>query len=524
MTPVAVETSEDQPAGVPLPPSLAARARLGGFTAGLRGSVGRFVRWLDGEILPAALMANDPVVSLDIADDGQMCAADREGNAIATAPEATRRAGAFLASAGLRRLELDNRLEAGQIVALLRLLRAAQRGLACRGTPPADSLAGRLTGPAPVQYACMRLQVAGGTLTAAYSYRTTPFSRIVRWYVRRHRRFADHRALFHGAPRLAVLVALIALAPLVTLAMGGSVAAQAIVTLAVAAVEFALVYVLVMLVGSVEYDNEQSRYRLTVAYDGLDRHAQRIDEDLQRARIVQQKMLPDPDRMPLADHLQWAGSFVPAGQVGGDYYDAMATGPGRVAIIFGDVSGHDMAAAFVTAILKTGFQSWLDEGGTLAEFVARLNRRLYELIPDDSFAAVFMAIYEAGPRELTYVNGGHHPEPWLLEAAGGPPRSLSDARAMLLGVMESIPIAPARLRLAAGDTVVFVTDGVIEAVDGDGEFYGCERLGALLDASRDAPVEALVERVVADVGRHAGDRPQRDDQTVLAFRVRGDPR
>jgi len=505
---------------VPLPAALAVRARLRGFAAGLRGSVSRFVRWMDTETLPAALMANDPVVCLDVAGDGRIRVADSDGGSVAEAPDSTRRVGALLASVGLERLELDNRLEAGQIDALLRLLRAAQRSLACDGAPRPGSFAAYLLGAAPVQYACMRLHIADGTLTAAYSYRTTPFSRIVRWYVRRHRRFADHRALFHAAPRLAVLVALIALAPLVTWALGGSPTAQVIATVIVAAVEFALVYVLVMLIGSVEYDNEQSRYRLTVAYDGLGRHAQRIEEDLDRARTVQQKMLPAPAGMPLADHLRWAASFIPAGQVGGDYYDAMAIGPGRVAVIFGDVSGHDMAAAFVTAILKTGFQSWLDEGGTLAEFVARLNRRLCRLIPDDSFAAVFIAVYEAATRELTYVNGGHHPEPWLLRTDGSPPRPLSDARAMLLGVMESIPIAPARVRLEEGDTVVFATDGVIEAVNDGGVFYGPERLAALLDICRGAPVDALLEQVVTDVRHHAGDKPQRDDQTMLAVRVR----
>ncbi|MFW6146269.1 MAG: PP2C family protein-serine/threonine phosphatase [Planctomycetota bacterium] len=521
MSRTAFESADDRTEAVPLPAALALRARLGTLAAGLRRPVGRFVRWLDAEVIPAAVAANDPVVCLDVADDGQMHVADGTGNAVAAAPEGTRRVGSFFAEIDLRRLELDSRLEGRQVVDLLRVLRAAQRGLAA-DAPPAGSLAARLTGSTPVQYACMRLHVAEGTLTAAYSYCTPPFSRIVRWYVRRHRRFTDHRALFHAAPRLAVLVALIALAPLVTLALGGGPAAQAIATLAVAAAEFVLVYVLVMLVGSVEYDNEQSRYRLTVAYDRLGRHTRRIDEDLQRARAVQEKMLPDLGRMPLADHLQWAASFVPAGQVGGDYYDAMTIGPGRAAVIFGDVSGHDMAAAFVTAILKTGFRSWLEEGGTLATFVERLNRRLCELIPDDSFAAVFIAVYEATTRELTYVNGGHNPEPWLLAADGGPPRSLSDARAMLLGVQESIPIAPARIRLSRGDTLVFATDGVIEATDEAGAFYDGERLAALLDARRDAPVDALVERVVADVSRHAGNRPQSDDQTVLALRVRAD--
>jgi len=502
------------------------RIRLGRLSlrcARLRGPLWRFAHWLADDVFGPARAADRDRVRLRIGPDGSLDLLGSAGREQVEVPEGLGRLGSLLASVSIVVLELDSRLESNQVTDVLALIWAARRRLRRRVDPAGRSLAARLHSEAGVQFACAQVRIADGKLEVTYSYCVTCFSRVVRWFERSRTRFADHRALFHAGPRYDLLAAAVALLPVLAYVVWGPCWEFVTVTLLVAAAEFALVYFFFMTVGSVEYDNEEKTHRLEVAYSRLDRYARRIGDDLKRARTVQRRMLPDPARMPLGRHLQWASSFVPADQVGGDYYDAMMIGPGRVAIAFGDVSGHDMAAAFVTAILKTTFQAWRDEGGTLSEFAARLNRRLCGLLPDDSFAAVFLAVYDAGREELRYVNGGHNPEPWLVGPdSDRPPRSLSDGRALLLGVEDPIDIRIARTRLDPGDTVVFVTDGVTEAADIDGQFYGAAKLAKLLSERRKASVEELVRHIVDDVRDFGAGADQIDDQTILAVRVRSD--
>ena len=82
--------------------------------------------------------------------------------------------------------------------------------------------------------------------------------------------------------------------------------------------------------------------------------------------------MPDIGAMPMANSLEWAASFVPQEEVGGDYFDASLTSQGRMAVVFADVSGHGLGAALVTAIMKTTFEAWLEQGGELIDLVRLL--------------------------------------------------------------------------------------------------------------------------------------------------------
>jgi len=226
--------------------------------------------------------------------------------------------------------------------------------------------------------------------------------------------------------------------------------------------------------------------------------------------------------MPLAHRLDWASSFVPEIEVGGDYFDAAALDDNRVAIIFTDVSGHGMSAAFVTAIVKTAFQRWVDDGGgDIERFVADLSSGLYRMTPDESFAASFIAVYDLAAGRLDYINCGHSPEPWLVPADdGGRIVTLNDARAVLLGVLPELALQANHKPIAPGDKLIFATDGLTEAEDLDGEQYGIDRLYELIDACRRCPAAEIVGRIVQGVAEFSAGTEQRDDQTVLAMEVK----
>jgi serine phosphatase RsbU (regulator of sigma subunit) len=230
--------------------------------------------------------------------------------------------------------------------------------------------------------------------------------------------------------------------------------------------------------------------------------------------------MPDLAKMPRTDVLAWAARFEPHDDVDGDYFDAVEMADGRVAVIFADVSGHGLGAALVTAILKSTFESWLERGAGVTELVSMLNHRVIELTPDQSFAAVAVAVIDPDAWTLRYCNCGHSPWPYLIRARDGRPRALDVGTAMILGVMPELEVRPAEVGLEPGDIVFFATDGITEAEDGKDEEYGAERLEAFLSAHADASVDDLVEALSEEVATYSAGREQSDDRAVLAFQVR----
>lgn len=433
----------------------------------------------------------------------------------------------LLADLGIRRVELDRRLESDQVKDVLSLLYACRRRVRRRGCQTRYGPCGCLLTPRGLQFACARTRLQGTTLSVAYSYCATRFRRLVAWFERQQTDFRDHRALFRAGPRYALLASLLVVGIFILYTLVDNWWLMLAVSAAGAILLFAMTYLFFMTVGSVEYDNEEKARRLSGAYAQVKLYADRIGKDLARASSVQRKLLPDPSDMPLADRLDWATDFCPEADVGGDYFDVAALGPRRAAILFSDVSGHGMSAALVTAIVKTTFQSWVeaadsdpDAAAHVREFLSRLNHRLCQLTPDDSFAAVFFAVYDADDRSMYYCNCGHHPLPWRIPADGGGAEPFSRAPSMVLGVTGDIPIITAQQRLQPRDKVVMVTDGILECINPAGEMLGHGRLEGALLRNRSTEPKELAASLVEEARRFAAGAAQKDDQTILAFQVR----
>lgn len=431
-----------------------------------------------------------------------------------------RRVWRFLGELGIGRIELDRRLESNQVSDVLTLLFAERRSLRAAGRGRATGPASMLRSDDGLAFACTATRIDSGRLTVTYSYCMTRFSRLVRWFKERQTHLRDHRALFRTAPRYAALVGLGPLAVFLLYAVHGSWHLLLVTSVLGSVLLAAATYMFFMTVGSVEYDNEEQAHVLKRAYDQLRLYADRIGLDMERARQVQQRLLPDLDDMPLPDQLEWAASFNPQEEVGGDAFDAALTRDGRVAVIFADVSGHGLGAALITAMIKTTFEAWLERGDGLVTLVRLLNQRLFELTPDQSFAAVAAGLYDPEAGAFSYCNCGHSPHPYLIRASGGAPQALDAAQVLILGVVPELDPQPAVVPLEAGDTVFFATDGMTEARDADDEEFGVERLERSLAAHRGHRLPELLEGIVDDVERFTGGSEQADDRTLLAFRVR----
>jgi sigma-B regulation protein RsbU (phosphoserine phosphatase) len=190
-------------------------------------------------------------------------------------------------------------------------------------------------------------------------------------------------------------------------------------------------------------------------------------------------------------------------------------------MLFSDVCGHGMSAAFITAVIKTTFQDWLDKPSTLLHLGTSLNKNLYRLTPIDSFAAIFVASYNYSTGKFQYINFGHNPEPWLIPSdKNRPVRALSDARSLVMGFIEKVEPATSEVTLYPGDSLVFVSDGVVDNCDPDGQLFGTDWFEKILEKNRSFPVGDLIKAIRNETNNCVGTSDQLDDCTVLAFKIK----
>ena len=221
-----------------------------------------------------------------------------------------------------------------------------------------------------------------------------------------------------------------------------------------------------------------------------------------------------PASLPQIDGCHLAARWQPRFDLGGDCYDAIAIGEDRIAISIGDVCGKGLPAALVMSHVQASVRAFAASNPSPAAVAANLNRALCRNAGLAPFVTLFYATYDACTRVLAFTNAGHNP-PLLLRADGAIDRLA--AGGLLLGVFEHATFEHATVRLHAGDRVILFTDGITDA-GGDSREFGDEGLIASVLRSREAPVDALVDRLFEDVSRFAGGYLA-DDATVMALAI-----
>jgi serine phosphatase RsbU (regulator of sigma subunit) len=232
------------------------------------------------------------------------------------------------------------------------------------------------------------------------------------------------------------------------------------------------------------------------------------------AREVQRKLLPQ--HMPALETLDYAGSCEPAWTVGGDYYDFLDKGNGRVGFVLADVSGKGVSAALLMANLQASVRSqYVPALEDLGGLFRSVNKLFYESVMVGFFATLFFAEYFDTTRTLRYVNCGHCPA--FLVHADGQCEKLR-ATATVLGIFENWDCTVGEAAISCGDILVVYSDGVTEARNGSGEFFGEERLLAAVRANASLSAKRLA-KAIAEAVRDFGGKEQDDDLTLLVARA-----
>lgn len=238
-----------------------------------------------------------------------------------------------------------------------------------------------------------------------------------------------------------------------------------------------------------------------------------LKNDLEIAREIQQAMLPSG--VYSAPGVETVGLSRPANTVGGDFYDILPIGGGRLVIAVGDVSGKGSPAALLMALLLAILRTLVDEQLEAAALMSRLNVQICRHAPGSRFITLFYGVFHPATGELTYVNAGHMPP--LIIRAGGQGERLADG-GIALGMFDASTYVAGRAVLETGDLLAVYSDGITEAESPNGRPFDELGLETTLKANRGSSLSSLGTAVVAAVERHTADTKFADDLTILLLR------
>jgi phosphoserine phosphatase RsbU/P len=246
-----------------------------------------------------------------------------------------------------------------------------------------------------------------------------------------------------------------------------------------------------------------------------ERSKQRMEEELKVARDIQQSLLPRT--LPSTGWLRSAGSSVASAQVGGDYYDVIAVNDHCWSAVVADVSGKGVSSALLAALLQGALIPATDHADVLARRMERLNTFLLDRTGGEKYATVFYCLLDQTGR-LDYVNAAHCPP--ILIRPGGETAEL-EATGVPVGLLEGSTYELAGRQLSPGDKLVIYTDGVTEAQDARGAFFGRKRLFDLVRSQAAASSAELHDAIQGAVRDFTEGAPQSDDITLVVLDFRG---
>jgi sigma-B regulation protein RsbU (phosphoserine phosphatase) len=249
-------------------------------------------------------------------------------------------------------------------------------------------------------------------------------------------------------------------------------------------------------------------------YQAVKRQERQLERDIAMAREVQLRLLPPA--APALAHADIAVRFLPARTIGGDLYDFVDYGPGRIAIVLGDVSGKAAPAALFAALVSGIMRSAAVQTPAPAHMLATLNDALQERKLESQYVTMLFALWNDENRTLQVANSGavqplfyRSGEAVIVHAEGFP-----------LGLFPSVSYEEFNIATQPGDVIVFVSDGISDAENAQEEMYGEERLAAILSSHHDRPADEIADAILSDVTRFQGDHDRFDDETIIVLRVR----
>ncbi|HEU4785619.1 MAG TPA: SpoIIE family protein phosphatase [Ktedonobacterales bacterium] len=245
------------------------------------------------------------------------------------------------------------------------------------------------------------------------------------------------------------------------------------------------------------------------------RTRERTEQELRIARIIQQTLLPQ--ELPQLDGWQFGAYYQPARAVGGDFYDFLQFDDGRLGLVIGDVTDKGVPAALVMATTRSMLRTAAQHGDSPGEVLERANNLLCPDIPPKMFVTCLYAILDPATGRLQYANAGHD-LPYVSHNGGS---TELRATGMPLGLMPDMHYEEKEMHMAAGDTLLLYSDGLVEAHNPERDMFSFPRLMSLV--GQYGNTGALIEYLLNELRSFTGiGWEQEDDVTLVTLQHTGD--
>jgi serine phosphatase RsbU (regulator of sigma subunit) len=254
----------------------------------------------------------------------------------------------------------------------------------------------------------------------------------------------------------------------------------------------------------------------------LERANLRMEAELSVVQRLQEMIQPNYDELQTSSSLDIAGLTLPADEVGGDYYDVLRYGD-RVKLTIGDVTGHGLESGVVMLMVQTAVRTLMIAGRDMpALLLSNLNSLIFDNLKrmgvDLSMSFAVIDCDVQGDTSHLRVSGQH--ESLLLVRQGRVTVVDTQDWGFPLGLVDDVRdfVKTATFKLAPGDGLVLYTDGITEAENASGEFYGIARLCELIERSWDNSAETIAQTLMTDMGHFVGDHTIYDDATLVVVK------
>lgn len=243
---------------------------------------------------------------------------------------------------------------------------------------------------------------------------------------------------------------------------------------------------------------------------------ERLEHELHIAAELQLALLPEsPPSVEGAELLGWSR---PAREVGGDFYDFVDLGSGRIAVAIGDATGKGLPAALLVTECWSILRTLMEESHSPGELLYRTNRALCRRTRITArFVTLFITVIDFDRRRITYASAGHNPP--LLLGQGGRSLCLRADDGFPLGIVPEGPYSEHSLELVPGDTLLLYSDGLPEAQNECGDMYGEHRIQQMIAKYGERPLLELLAGLKHDMDSHVRNAEIHDDVTLVGVRI-----
>ncbi len=240
-----------------------------------------------------------------------------------------------------------------------------------------------------------------------------------------------------------------------------------------------------------------------------------ISQNLKLAQRIQHNILPNEKSYPQREELDFGSQYHSLDAVGGDLFDIIRVGRNSYGFLMADVSGHGIPAAMITTMAKVSFNSHAEYGTDTGEICGQVNQDIFRLTGGEMnhFVTAFFGVLNLETGKFQYTNAGHHPAIHFNSHEQGF-RKLSN-QSPFLGFFETNQYTSEETTIVPGDRLLFFTDGIVEAMNGERQQYDYPKLETFLEKNYRLPAREFVNNLLEDVQGFAEGVPPDDVMAIL---------